>query len=115
MRFGIEFADRYDAELDAIHITDFETDATEDLVDQANEVFAAEGVDSTVEVVTSPALDNRGVSSGIGEYVLDIVEERGYDHVVMGRRGSGTLEEMFLEGASEKVIEEAPVPVTAVH
>lgn len=78
-------------------------------------MLAAEGVDSTVEVVTSPALDNRGLSSEIGEYVLDIVEERGYDHVAMGRRVSGTLEEMLPGSASEKVIEEAPVPVTVVH
>lgn len=115
LRFGIEFADRYDADLDAIHITDFQDEATEQLLEEANDILTRAGREGTVEVVTYPNLDNAGVSSDIGEHVLDIIEEREYDHAVMGRHGGGKLEELVLGSASEKVVKEASVPVTVVH
>ena len=54
------------------------------------------------------------VSNRIGDRLTDHVEERGYDHVVMGRHGGKRLTRLVLGSASERVPKRTGVPVTVV-
>jgi nucleotide-binding universal stress UspA family protein len=113
LEFAAEFARRFEADLHVVHITDVATDATEEITDRAREVLAAEGIEATPEVSTDLELSSRP-SSKIGRDILDLVEERGYDHVVMGHHDSGAVERVILGSTAQTVIQNDEVPVTVV-
>ncbi|MFC4552140.1 MULTISPECIES: universal stress protein [Halorussus] len=114
LSFGVEFARRFDASLHVVHITDSETDATEDILERAREVLAEEDVDCEPELSTDVGLEFRPADR-VGKDIVDLVEERGYDHVVMGHHGSGSaIERAILGSAAHTVVEEEAVPVTVV-
>ena len=113
LEFAIEFASRFEASLHVVHITDEETDATANIVERARDVLREAGIDDEPEVSTDVDLAFRPADR-IGEDILELVEERGYDHVVMGHHGSGTIERAMLGSAAHRVVEEESVPVTIV-
>jgi nucleotide-binding universal stress UspA family protein len=47
--------------------------------------------------------------------ILDVVEEGGYDLVVMGRHGRGRLEHLFMGSVAESVSRRAACPVLTLH
>ncbi|MFB6169636.1 MAG: universal stress protein [Haloarculaceae archaeon] len=117
LRFGVGFADNYDADLDVVHITDQRDDASEEVVDAARTVLLDAGAGASVdpELLERPDLDGHGAEAKVGEHVLDLVEERGYDHVVMGRHGgAGRLEQLVLGSATKEVVTGSETPVTVV-
>lgn len=111
--FGIEFARRFEASLHVVHISDTETDATEDILDRARERLDEAGIESEPEVSTDVDLSFRPAEQ-VGKDILSLVEERGYDHVVMGHTGSGTVDRAILGSAAHTVVEEEAVAVTIV-
>lgn len=113
LRFAADLARQFEGDLHVVHITDSETDATRSIIDHAREVLADEGVVDTPEVSIDLNLDLRP-SVRVGENVLNMVAERGYDHVVMGHHGSSTVERAILGSAAETVIRAEAVPVTVV-
>ena len=50
----------------------------------------------------------------VGQNILEMVEEEGYDHVVMGHHGAGAVERAILGSAAETVLRSNQVPVTVV-
>ena len=111
--FGIEFARRFEGSLHVVHISDSETDATDEIVERARQRLREEGIVGEPEVSTDVDLAFRPAER-VGEDILDLVSERGYDHVVMGHHGNGTVERMMVGSAAHTVIEEESVPVTIV-
>jgi nucleotide-binding universal stress UspA family protein len=111
--FGIDLARRFEGSLHVVHFTDVESEATERIVERAREALEAASVASTPEVTTDVALEFRPEKQ-VGDAVLELVDERGYDHVVMGHHGSGTVERAILGSATETVIRADAVPVTVV-
>jgi nucleotide-binding universal stress UspA family protein len=111
--FAIEFVRRYEASLHVVHISDSETDATEDILDRARERLSEASVTDEPEVSTDVNLAFRPADR-IGKDILELVEERGYDHVVMGHHGTGAVERAILGSAAHTVVEEEAVPVTVV-
>lgn len=111
--FAIEFARRFEGSLHVVHISDSETDATDDILERAREQLREEGVPGEPEVSTNVDLAFRPAEQ-IGEDILDLVSERGYDHVIMGHHGAGTVERMMVGSAAHTVIEEESVAVTIV-
>ncbi|NHN60676.1 MULTISPECIES: universal stress protein [Halorussus] len=111
--FAIEFARRFEATLHVVHFTDNETDATDDILERARERLAGTDLDCEPEVSTDVELSFRPADR-IGADILELVEERGYDHVVMGHHGSGTIDRAILGSAAHTVVEEEAVPVTIV-
>jgi len=111
--FGIEFARRFEGSLHVVHISDSETDATDEIVERARQRLREEGIAGEPEVSTDVDLAFRPAER-VGEDILDLVSERGYDHVVMGHHGNGTVERMMVGSAAHTVIEEESVPVTIV-
>ncbi len=113
LAFAVGFTERFEGELAVVHVTDSETEATADIVEHAREVLAAEGSDAEPEVVTGAELDVRP-SNRVGKAILELVSERGYDHVVMGHHGAGAVERAMLGSAAETVIRADDVPATVV-
>jgi nucleotide-binding universal stress UspA family protein len=113
LRFACEMADRYDGSLHAVHVTDMETDATEEIVRRATEVCDEEGVDDEPEVLSDSSMQFQP-SRHVGKDVIKLVQERGYDHVVMGHHGSGAVGRAILGSAAETVVRANEVPVTVI-
>lgn len=113
VEFAAEMATNYDATLHVVHITDSRDEATEEILRRARDVLDAHDVDDEPAVRTDISLDFRP-SNRIGEDVLTLVEEEGYDHVVMGHHGSGAVERAILGSATETVMDAERVPVTVV-
>jgi nucleotide-binding universal stress UspA family protein len=109
--FGADMAARYDAALHVVHFADEETETTDAVVQRAERVLDARDVDADPEVSTD--LDVRS-GGRTGSDILDLVDERGYDHVVMGHHGAGTIERAILGSAAETVLRSEKVPVTVI-
>jgi nucleotide-binding universal stress UspA family protein len=113
LRFAAEMTERYEGSLHAVHVTDVETDATEEIIEQAEAVLAEEGVVDTPEVEIDARLSFQP-GDRIGTDVVELVKERGYDHVVMGHHGAGAVGQAILGSAAKTVVEANEVPVTVV-
>ncbi|WP_135853273.1 universal stress protein [Halorussus salinus] len=111
--FAIDFARRFEASLHVVHVSDSETDATDEILDRARERLDEAGVPDEPEVSTDVDLSFRPAER-VGKDILALVEERGYDHVVMGHHGSGAVDRMMLGSAAHTVVEEETVAVTIV-
>lgn len=112
LEFAVEFAERFETDLDVVHVTGHRTTETETLIERANSILAEAGFDGEVEVITD--MKKFKASKRVGEHVLHLVEEDGHEHVVMGHHGTGKLGRALLGSAAETVVEGADVPVTTV-
>lgn len=113
LEFATELADRFDADLDVVHITDEQTDATEDILTRATRVIEAANSDADLEVSTDLEMEFRPADR-VGEDIIHLVEERGYDHVVMGHQAAGTVERAIIGSAATTVLQAERVPVTVI-
>lgn len=111
--FAIEFARRFEASLHVVHVSDEETDATDEILARARERLVEAGVEDEPEISTDVDLAFRPADR-VGEVILELVEERGYDHVVMGHHGGGAVDRAMLGSAAHTVVEEESVPATVV-
>lgn len=109
--FGADMAARYDATLHVVHFADHSTTTTDAVLERAQRVLDARGVDADPEA--SADVDVRSAGR-VGSDILDLVDERGYDHVVMGHHGAGTIERAILGSAAETVLRAEKVPVTVI-
>ncbi|MFB6136232.1 MAG: universal stress protein [Halobacteriaceae archaeon] len=113
LEFALEFARRFEADVHVVHFTDAESVASEEIVDRAEGVLAEAGIEAEPEVAVDLDLDLRP-GDRVGEDVVGLVEERGYDHVVMGHHGQGAVDRVILGSAAETVLRANVVPVTVV-
>lgn len=111
VEFAAEFADRFDADLHVVHLTDVETDAARAVRDSARDALP-DGADATVEVVVREM--STPTASRVGQEILAYAKEVGADHIVMGHHGSGRVERAILGSAAETVIRGETIPVTVV-
>jgi nucleotide-binding universal stress UspA family protein len=114
LRFAAEFARRYDATLHVVHFAPESDEETESLLADAAAVVDEAGVAGDTELISDVRFSDLKRSTRIGENILDLVDERGFDHVVMGHHGTGRVEELLLGSAAERVVEDAPVPVSII-
>jgi nucleotide-binding universal stress UspA family protein len=112
VEFAVELAVRFGAELHVVHFSDSETDATDIVLNRARDAIA------DTELETEPELSllelNAVPGNQVGKEILRLVDERDFDHVVMGHHGSGTIERAILGSAAETVVRDESVPVTVV-
>jgi nucleotide-binding universal stress UspA family protein len=111
--FGADMAARYDADLHVVHFADAEAEASDAVVERAERVLDAQDVEADPEVSADVDVDVRS-GGRVGGDILDLVDERGYDHVVMGHHGAGTIERAILGSAAETVLRAEKVPVTVI-
>lgn len=113
LRFAAEMARRYEGSVHVVHVTDVENEATEAIIERAEAVLDEEGVADTPEVEIDASLMFQP-GHRIGKDVLELVADRGYDHVVMGHHGAGAVGRAILGSAAETVVRANEVPVTIV-
>ncbi|WP_440989600.1 universal stress protein [Haloarchaeobius baliensis] len=115
LSFGVDLADRFDGELDVVHIGDPDATATEQLLERARARCEEVGVAATIEAV--PELEDESrlhYASKIGGQILEIATERDVDHIVMGTHGRTGLDEYVLGSAAETILDTQQYPVTVV-
>lgn len=101
--FAADFVCRFDATLDVVHFTDSPGADTERLAEQVSNVLESEGLDGDTEIIGDVRLSNLKTSGQIGNDILELVEDRGYGHVVMGHHGTGRIGELLLWSAANTV------------
>lgn len=112
LSFAIEMATRSDATLDVIHVSDRETEATEQIVGDARERLADAGLESGVRLLIEDI--SFRPDEDIGDAIVEQIESGEYDQIVMGHHSSGTVERAIVGSATERVLRSGRVPVTVI-
>lgn len=112
LRRAAEFADRFDAALHVVHVSDSETPATDEVLERAEATLAE--LDADADVALEVIEMEVGTPREVGKELLAFVDRSGYDHLFMGHEGHGAVERAFLGSAAETVVRDATVPVTVV-
>lgn len=110
--FAIEMATKMDATLHVVHFTNKETDATETILEDARERLESADIGDEPELSTITV--DVWTADRVGEEILDVVREHGYDHVVMGHHEEGAVERTIFGSAAETVLRAEAVPMTIV-
>ena len=98
-------AEKCDAELDFVYVA---SNINKDL--PSHIVF-----DRIWEKLSDERKARKHVKSGhIAKSILEVADEQGSDMIVMGSRGLGLLKGVLIGSVSQKVIEEAKIPVMVV-
>lgn len=114
LAFGMELASEFDARLDAVHVTTDRTGEMDSLVERAERLLDSNDVETSLEISPDLELDFRPANR-LGNDILDLVAERGYDHVVMGHQEPpGPFERAILGSAAETVLRSERVRLTVV-
>ncbi|MFC4407728.1 universal stress protein [Haloarchaeobius iranensis] len=115
LAFGIDLAGRFDGELDVVHVGDPEVEVTEQLLEDAREQCGEAGVDATVDAVPEPTNESRlHYATKVGGRILELAEERGVDHIVMGSHGRSGVDEYVLGSAAKTVLDAQEYQVTVL-
>lgn len=114
LEFATEFVDRYEGTIHVVHITDHGEEEAKEITGRAKDVLSEAGIEADPEIVTDVRMSNVRYADRVGKDVLELVEEEGYDHVVMGTHESGRIEGALLGSAAKTVVEDTEVPVTVV-
>jgi len=114
LEYAVQLGEMYSGTLDVIHFTDVRTDATDELLNAIDELLGETHVECHVEVRTDIRLSEPRSSTHIGRRILELVDEKGYDHVIMGHHGTGAVGELVLGSAAKTVLKAGAVPVTVV-
>ncbi|WP_315451986.1 universal stress protein [uncultured Selenomonas sp.] len=98
-------AEKCDAELDFVYVA---SNINKDI--PSHIVF-----DRIWEKLSDERKARKHVKSGnIARSILDVADEQGSDMIVMGSRGLGLLKGVLIGSVSQKVVEEAKIPVMVV-
>ena len=98
-------AEKCDAELDFVYVA---SNINKDI--PSHIVF-----DRIWEKLSDERKARKHVKSGnIARSILDVADEQGSDMIVMGSRGLGLLKGVLIGSVSQKVVEEAQIPVMVV-
>ena len=98
-------AEKCDAELDFVYVA---SNINKDI--PSHIVF-----DRIWEKLSDERKARKHVKSGhIAKSILEVADEQGSDMIVMGSRGLGLLKGVLIGSVSQKVIEEAKIPVMVI-
>lgn len=115
LEFAIEQAEDCGAELDIVHVVDEDggdPDANDQIRESIDEALAGHDVDAGVEFVetskrTRPAKQ-------VGNRLLELAEERGYDVIILGNEETGHAERAIVGSVGSTVVDARSVPVLLV-
>ncbi|WP_396611160.1 universal stress protein [Haloferax sp. S1W] len=110
--FAIRMADGMSATLHVVHFTNKETDATDAILDDARSRLKDAGYPAESELTT--IMVDIWTADRVGKEILQLVEDRGFDHVVMGHHEVGTVERAIFGSAAETLLRSEGVPMTVV-
>lgn len=114
LAFAAEFVTHYEGTLHVVHFANRESDSTRRILTRAEEHLDEAGVLDDPEVVSDLRVSDIRYGKQIGKDILSLVEQREYDHVVMGHHGSDAVGRLLLGSAAETVIRAAETPATVI-
>lgn len=114
LRHAVDVVTARTGKIDVVHFTDVRTEATNDVIEAVEEILTTAGVESQTEVITDTRVSEPRSSTHIGKRILQLVDDREYDQVVMGHHGTGAVGELILGSAAKTVLEAGSVPITVV-
>ena len=114
LEFATEFVNRYDGTLHVVHFTGHESEATESIIERAEEIVGEAGIADDPEIVVDMEMSSPRYANRVGKDILELVDERGYDHVVMGNHGTGAVGRIILGSAAETVVRATETPTTVI-
>ena len=102
---ALYFAEKCDAELDFVYVA---SNINKDI--PSHIVF-----DRIWEKLSESRKARKHVKSGhVARSIMEVADEAGSDMIIMGSRGLGLLKGVLIGSVSQKVIEEAKIPVMVV-
>lgn len=114
LNHAIQLGEAYDGRLDIVHFTDMQTDTTAELLERIDDRLSETDLEYDVEVRTDTRLSDPRSSTHIGRLILEMVENREPDLVIMGHHGTGIVGELILGSTAKTVVEAGEIPVTVV-
>lgn len=114
LEFATEFVERFEGSIHVVHITDHSGPDTDTILQRAEETLAEAGLADDPEVITNVRMSDPKYANRVGRDILRVVEEDGYDHVVMGHHGTGRIGRAILGSAAETVLRASEVPATII-
>ena len=119
LEFAADFVRRYEASIHVVYFVDQEVRAEQEEAQTA--VERAEGILEEAGIVSEPQIETDvwmaqpfRYADRVGKDILHLVEEEGYDHVVMGHHGSGAVTRFLMGSATETVVRGTTTPVTVI-
>lgn len=114
LEFGTGLVQRFEGSIHIVHITDHRGPDTDKIVQQAEEMLADAGLSDDPEVITNVRMSEPKYANRVGRDILRLVDEDGYDHVVMGHHGTGRIGRAILGSAAETVLRACEVPASVI-
>jgi nucleotide-binding universal stress UspA family protein len=113
VQFSIRFARCFDARVHVVHFRSEDSETGRKIIAMARELFDEEDLQADFRIEVDPDLQFRP-GNRVGRQILRLVDERGYDHVIMGHHGTGAVDSAILGSATRQVSKTGRVPVTIV-
>ncbi|MFQ3320548.1 MAG: nucleotide-binding universal stress UspA family protein [Natronomonas sp.] len=108
-------AERLDADLDIVNVTDERSEENWRLLDAARELLSEYDIDAEPRILIEEDAEGAGISVAVGERLVELLEANDYEFVVMGQHDEqGTVERVLVGSASGVVLDEAETPVMLV-
>jgi len=116
---AIAVADAHGATLHVLYVADTNQPSLANIEGQVRDVLESEG-ETVVDEAASTArragveAETDVVQGGPSRTILDYVDDRAIDLVVMGTRGQRNVQRLILGSVTERVVRNSPVPVLVV-
>jgi nucleotide-binding universal stress UspA family protein len=114
LEFAIEFVTRYDGTLHVVHITDYTSDTTDQILTEAQAMLDEAGIENLPEIVTDTRMSKPRYANQVGKDTLQLADDNDYNHIVMGHHGTGRIGRAVLGSAARTVVRAAEHPATIV-
>lgn len=116
---AVAVAEAHGAELDVLYVADTNQPSLARIQGDVRDVLEGRGeevVQSAADRARAAGVDAETavIQGGPARTVLEYVEDRAVDLVVMGARGERDVEQLFLGSVTERVVRSSPVPVLVV-
>jgi nucleotide-binding universal stress UspA family protein len=119
VNYAIRLSERFNARIILLHtVTLFHEDVKEESLlkkyeDEIHRKFKAHKNAADKKGVKVESVLLRGFSAA--DTILDFIQEKGFDLVVMGSHGRTGIKHLLLGSVSERVVRLSPIPVLTIH
>lgn len=118
LKFATEFGHRYEASLNVVHFVEDKNakkrEETQEVIQQANDILDESGIQTEPNIKTDVWITPYTYASRVGKDILKLVDEEGYDHIILGHHGMGVITRALMGSTAETVIRRSKTPVTMI-
>jgi len=113
--YAAEISKQFDAEAHLLNVISPSNSRSSRKIEEKSAVQALEATEEVFDRRGMKVIRRKPVRGNPAEVICKIVEEEGFDLVVIGSRGLSGIEAFFLGGVSDKVCHHAVCPVLIVR